>query len=175
MDTDMYALLILVFPVQFGALSFIYCADRDLKLALKIGVKKIRQYTLTNNNKYFFVYTKRKEGIITRYAFMCMAAYYILNFAGLISVLFQIITESTSFSTITTCIIIFLNLGLLIAVAPPYRFTLNAEEQKTVKEEQLKIYIEARGKKLDKKENKTENSKREIHSKEKKEPRLKNH
>ena len=159
MDNNTFALLVLLFLEQSIVLIFIYCTDRELKYALKIGVKDSKLYKLTRC-KYLFVYTKRKDGIITKHAFMCMIAYYILNFTGLISVFVQIIFGSVIFGiisslTITICIFIILNIGLFIAATPP--FALNFKEREMMAREHQRIYDEAQKKRWEKKEKNSHN------------------
>jgi len=77
----MIELVIVVFLMQFGTLTFYYIADRELQFLSKSGIKQYEQITLTKWN-YLFVYYKRKEGLISKFILKCMIVYYITNGAG---------------------------------------------------------------------------------------------
>jgi len=135
----MYELLVLVFLMQFVVLVFLYCTDRELKCASGIGVKDVEMLTLAKS-KYLFVYYRRKTGIISKHALIRMAMFYLINFAGLITVLVQIAVGGASSLTITYSVFCILNMGLLVAVLPNY--ALNAEERKRMLDYHQKIHEE---------------------------------
>ena len=80
----------MLFSWQFFILFVLYFTDKKLKLYSKLGLRNVNMHTLTKC-RYFFVYYKRKEGIITRRAFVCMIAYYIVNIIGCLAILVQFI------------------------------------------------------------------------------------
>ena len=169
MNADIYMFFVMVFLAQFGALVFIYCMDRELKAAMEIDVKNVKLYKLLKY-KYCFVYHKRKDGVITKYTFQHMLAYYSINFTWLLIVLVQIITGNNSYLIMTCSIFMLLNLGLLVEVPI---FALNAEERKKMGEYRQKLFDEAQMKRWEKRDRKYNNSKRKRRSKKEKGPRLK--
>ena len=83
--SDFLLVIIVVFLIQLGVIIFLYFTDKYLKLVSKAGIRQVKMYTL-KRSRYLFVYQKRKEGIITKYAFVCMILYYMINIAGLITI-----------------------------------------------------------------------------------------
>jgi len=114
-DGGTLVILVVTFCIQLGALVFMYVADRELKLVLKVGIKQVEMLTL-KKSKYFFVYSKRKGGVITKHAFKCMIAYYVMNTAGFTLLLLLSIEGFSSFVTVTSCILGFSN-AVLVPVA----------------------------------------------------------
>ena len=110
----MTALLVVLFFSQFGILLFLYISDRRLKHVLKSGIKPVKMLALTKS-KYFFVFYKRKDGLITKHAYSCMIAYYMINSAGFATIITQIIVGS-SLPLATCCILAFSHVGLITAI-----------------------------------------------------------
>ena len=110
---SMIALLCVIFINQLGILVFLYFADRTLKLLSKSGFKPVVIYTL-QIYKRFFVYYKRKDGHITRFAFLFMIIYYIINITGFTAIFIQLILKSSLYLTQTSSILVFLHIALLI-------------------------------------------------------------
>ena len=106
----------ITFFVQAIALTLLYFTDKELKRISKSGVKQVKMLTLTKS-RYLFVYTKRKEGVITRYAFRCMIAHYLLNAVVLTALSLQLIFGVYSFVIYTCCIMLAVNVGLLAAAS----------------------------------------------------------
>ena len=127
----MPALLFFIFTSQASALILLYIADRGLKLASKSRAKQVEMFALTAKHKYLYVYYRRKDGIITKYAFMCMIAYYIINVTGCIVLFAQYIMDNSSFPTPICVILIFANTILFIP----------SGSQPTLSFEQRGIYI----------------------------------
>ena len=136
----MIELVVLVFMANALVLSFLYFTDRELKLLLQIGLGQYKLLSL-NKWKYFFVFYKRKEGIITKHAYVCMIAYYIVNGIEFIWLFIQIITGNNSFISETCMVQGFSNIGLLAIVVIEPRLT---PEEKRIKFE----YLEKLGKDL---------------------------
>ena len=105
--------LIAVFFLQFVTLMSLYFTDRRYKLESKSGIRKVKMLTLTKC-KYFFVYNRRSEGLITKYVFKCMIAYYVVNITLFTILIILIFLENTPPMTILTGILCFSNIGLLL-------------------------------------------------------------
>ena len=106
----------MLFILHIIVLACLYVNDKRIKAMLSSGIKQIELLSLTKQ-KYFFVYYKRKEGFISKHAFISMIVYYILNFAGFVALFIQFITGNNS-PLLTTCgILIFLNIGLIFLVS----------------------------------------------------------
>ena len=128
-----------VFIAIFGnplVLAFLYSADRELKFLAQGGIQQHEQITLTKW-KYLFVFSKRKDGIISKHAYRCMIAYYIVNGTGYVALLFLYIAKNDPFITISCIILAFANLGLLAMVGSQPRLTPVQEERKLKYMEQL--------------------------------------
>jgi len=97
---------------EIAALSSIYETDRTMRLLSENGIRQYQTRPL-GKWKYLFLIYKRKEGVITRYAFLWMVIYYFINGIGFFALYIQFITENPSFIRAITCIICFANLGLL--------------------------------------------------------------
>ena len=157
-------MLVLVFIIQSATLICLYFADRGLKFASKSGIKQVKMLT-TKKYKSFFVYYRRKEGVITKHAFVCMIALYIIDFVGLVAISIQFTMDAESslylfFSTatmdsnpplaITSCILAVFSVVLLVAATsqPEYKLSFEqknalseyiAKELKKLKEEKRKL------------------------------------
>jgi len=107
--------LVLIF--QLSTLLLLPVADRKLKFVSKQDIKHVEMFVLMKKSKYFFVFYKRKEGIISKHIYLCMLVYYIINVIGFISISIQLLFDNSHFLTATFIILGHLNLGLLIAVA----------------------------------------------------------
>ena len=125
----MIELIALVFLGNFVVLISVYITDRELKSLSQIGIKQFKMLKLYKW-KYFFIFSRRKEGIITKHAFMCMVAYYVINSAGFIALLIQLIIKSDSFITANCVILGFLNIGLLFLVVSQPRLNLEQRKQR---------------------------------------------
>ena len=96
----MYPLLILIFIVQFVTIVWLYFTDRELKFAYESGIKQVKMITLSRS-RHFFVYYRRKEGVISKYVFVCMIALYITDFVGLTAISIQFIIENDLYLSLT--------------------------------------------------------------------------
>jgi len=122
LNSGTFVFLVITLFIQCGTLAFLYIADKRLKflaesgieIRSKLGVKKQVRVFILERYKYLFVYYKRKESIITKHAFLCMIAYYIINIVGFAVLTHQFVMGNSSF--IVGAIFCFLNLGLMIAV-----------------------------------------------------------
>ena len=108
-------ILVILFIIQFMVLLCLYTTDRRIQFMSKSGIKQVELLAL-QKYKRFFVYYRRKDGLITKHAFVCMIAYYIINFAWFIIVLIQIITGNASYLATICGIFILANLVLLFPV-----------------------------------------------------------
>ena len=113
----MFTLIVLTFLIQFATLTYMYIADRKLKWGTANGYGKVKTLTLTKY-KYLYVYYERKTGLITKYVFLCMIAYYLVNIVGALLLFILFIIASEILLT-TTCVILSLNGGLLVVAASP--------------------------------------------------------
>ena len=113
----------------------LYGADKELKYLSKLSIKRVKLLTLARS-KYFFVYHSRKENIITKYAFVGMIVYYIINILGLLLLLVHFITMN-DLLLIFSCVMFFLNLSVFMTSA--IKISLNREQQKIKLEDQKKI------------------------------------
>ena len=130
----MGALLILLLFIQPGALLFLYFHDKELKLLSKLDIKQVKMLTLPTHYRSFFVYYRRKEGLITKHAYIWMIAYYIVNGVGFVTLFIQLIyefiIESDLYSILTaagtidtnpalgyTCCILAVSNGILFVAA----------------------------------------------------------
>ena len=111
-DSGMSVIIIVMFFIQLVTLTSLYFTDRRLKRESKSGNKKVKMLTITKY-KYFFMYYKRNEGVITKYAFVCMIAYYIVNLTLFTILTTQFFIDSSLSLTIPTATLCFLNIGLL--------------------------------------------------------------
>jgi len=109
----MLALFVFIFMSQVSVLILLYIADRGLKIVSKNRIKQVEMISLRKSHRNFFVHYRRKEGIITKFAFKCMIAYYIINATGFIAIFIQYVLGDNSFFTITSVIIVFANIGLI--------------------------------------------------------------
>ena len=125
----MIELIAIVFMIEPVVLLFVYIADSELKLVSRIGIKQTKLLKL-HKWKYLFVFSKRKEGVITKHAFMCMVAYYIINSAGFIALLVQLMIKSDSFITASCVIFGFVNIGLLFLVVTQPRLSFEQRKQR---------------------------------------------
>lgn len=121
------ALLEVLGCFQIGSLVFLYVADRRLFFVSKSGVTQVKALKLLKTHRYLFVYYKRKEGHITKHAFKCMIAYYIINAVGCAALFIQFFWANGSFIAATCSFIIMAHVGLIAAVGTPL---LNNEQQK---------------------------------------------
>jgi len=135
----MYELIIIVLMMQSVFLVFLYITDMELKFFSQIGIKQCELLTL-KKGKYLFLFFKRKENMITKHAFVCMVAYYIINCAGFIALLVQAITGNNSFVTESCVALVFSNIGLLIAVVSGNPKKLTSNQQKDYFEYRMKIH-----------------------------------
>ena len=108
----MIELVAFIFITQFVALVFYYSTDRELKFLARGGIQQHEQLTLTKW-KYLFVFSKRKEGIITKHIFICMIAYYIVNGAGFAVLLFLYFSKNGPLIGFCCAFLVFANIGLL--------------------------------------------------------------
>lgn len=136
---------------------FLHLVDLELKYCFQIGenfgVRRVTQFKTLKRGKYLFLFFKRKEGIITRHAYMCMIAHYVINGTGLIASLIQIITENNSFTSGGGVTLAILNMCLLVVILAR-KPDLNKEEKKIYFEYRLKIYEEQKKRKREKREGK---------------------
>jgi len=102
--SDFLLVIIVVFLIQLGVIIFLYFTDKYLKLVSKAGIRQVKMYTL-KRSRYLFVYQKRKEGIITKYAFVCMILYYMINIAGLITISIKMFIIGDNSSLVLTTLI----------------------------------------------------------------------
>jgi len=115
MPDTIIALIGVIFFMQFIALILLYFADRGLKIVSKIRAKQVDMFTLTKS-KYLYVYFRRKEGIITRFAFKCMIAYYAINISGVIAIFAPFIMGNSSFLMGACGFLIFAHIGLFVPI-----------------------------------------------------------
>ena len=120
----MLVLIILIFVAQLATLIYMYIGDRQLKWLSENGGEKAKLLALVKY-KYCYVYYKRKHGIITKYVYLCMITYYIINFVGVIAIIIQLCLFGNNILAIT-CVILVFNAGLLTVAAAP---SANAFEQ----------------------------------------------
>ena len=119
----MIVLIIIIFFNQFVTLAYMYSSDRRLQWLSDNGVEKTKMITLTKH-KYFFVFYRRKRGLITMYIFKCMLAYYIINFWGVVAITIQYFAMNDII--ISAAIVCGINLILLhIAHAPSTKGNLH--------------------------------------------------
>lgn len=92
----------------------LYFTDRKLKLYSILSIRQVSMLKLTKF-RYFFVYYKRREGVITKRAFVCMIAYYIVNTIGGMAVFApSIIALDLSLTNILICYLVS-HIGLFMA------------------------------------------------------------
>ena len=91
----------------------IYNTDKRIKSMLYSGIKQTSMLKQTSR-KYFFVCYRRKEGLISKHAFVCMIIHYILNTTGFALLFIQFITRNNISMQITCSILLFLNIGMII-------------------------------------------------------------
>ena len=127
----MNILIILLFILQTIVLACLYVTDKRIKFISNSGVKQIKLLTLTKF-KYCFVYYRRKKGLISRHAFVCMIVYYTLNFTGFFVMFLIFITGNISLLQTTCSVFLFLNIGLVFLVS--LQPSLTFEQEITVKE-----------------------------------------
>ena len=122
-------------------LLYIYISDKDLKSVAYFSIKDVKFITLTKC-KYLFVYHKRKEGIITKHAFLCTIANYIINGTIIIALLVSIIINSEAlfenghYFVIT---IFVLNVALIMAVIS--QPNLSPEQRKSFTKQKFELTI----------------------------------
>ena len=107
--------LVVTFLLQLVVLHALYFTDRQIKLVLMLGItqEKAKMFNL-KKFKYFFVYYRRKEGIISKNVFVGMIAYYIVNFIGFLTVFIQLFIDG---SVVPFGVLGFLNICLWFAIA----------------------------------------------------------
>jgi len=99
---------------------------------------------MLTKGKYFFVYQHRKKGLITKYAYITMIFYYVIN-ASLTALLIYFlwnydIYDSSAPRIFSACM--FLNVGLfIVSVLQPI---LNEEQREKLDEQQRRIEAEKR-------------------------------
>ena len=146
-------------------LVFIYIKDKDLKLVSQFGVKKVKFVRLTRW-KYFFVYSKRNEGVITKHSFVCMIANYLINGALITLFCIQLVThipENDSLFANIYVVFTALNGGLFfVIVSQPI---LNPEQRKMWEEQETRLVIEESNRELAKQARRTEERKKKNPSK----------
>lgn len=109
-------LILLLFILHIIVLVCLYATDKRIKHISNSGIRQVNMLTLTRF-KYYFVYCRRKKGLISKHAFVCMIVYYILNFTGFFIMSFQFITGNSSSLQTTCSILLFLNIGLVFLVS----------------------------------------------------------
>ena len=93
----MLAPFVFIFMSQVSVLILLYIADRGLKIVSKNRIKQVEMISLRKSHRNFLVRYRRKEGIITKFAFKCMIAYYIINATGFIAIFIQYVLGDNSF------------------------------------------------------------------------------
>lgn len=112
----MIVIIVIILFAQFVTLVYMYVSDRRLQWLSDNGVEKTKMIALVKY-KYFFVYYRRKRGLISKYIFRCMIAYYIINIAGVIAITIQYFAMNNT--VISTSIVLGFNVALLPIVQSP--------------------------------------------------------
>jgi len=126
----MIELVVFIFMMQSGVLLYFYITEREMKFLSQIGIKQCEQLMLTKW-KYLFVFSKRKEGIITKHAYVWMIAYYIVNGAGFVILFVLYIAKNDLLINVCFGVLLFANLGLLIFAIIQSRLTSVQEEMRS--------------------------------------------
>ena len=124
---------------EAGMLLFIYISDKDLKFVSEIGLKQIDMLTL-KRGKYSFVYYKRKEGIITKHAFVCSIISYILNGVAYPIIFIPYITNMDLLLGLVIMMIFLLDFVLIIFVYSQPKLTF--EEKEIRDKEKMRLLME---------------------------------
>ena len=145
----MYEYIAIVLLIQILTLVFLYLTDMERKFFSRSGVKQCKLLTL-KRGKYLFLFYERKGNIITKHAFICMIAYYIVNGAGFAALLIQAITGNDSFEKDIFATLIFANIGLLIVVVGGNPRKLTPDQNKEYWEYRMKLHEERKKQKREK-------------------------
>ena len=112
---------------QAATLTALYFSDRKLKYLSKSGLGQADIFKLAKF-KYLYIYYRRKEGLITKHAFLCMIAYYIINLTGFVAIIILYVSDNSSLLEVV-CVLVFFNIGLFTVtgrsdLAPEIRYKL---------------------------------------------------
>jgi len=124
---DILPILIILAFIEAGILLFIYISDKDLKFVSEIGLKQI-DALLLKKGKYIFIYHKRKEGIITKHAFVCSITSYVLNGIAFPTILISYITNMGFLLGLAMIVVFLSDFVLVIFVCSQPKLTFGEKE-----------------------------------------------
>ena len=130
----MYYILILWPFVAVSTLILLWGVDKELKYLKELNIKKAKLLNLSKFG-FLFLYHKRNEKNITRFAFINTIVLYAINVLAAAFLISHLITKIDLLFII--CIVTFL-LNMIMAIYSLLRISLNGEQRKIKHEDQKK-------------------------------------
>jgi hypothetical protein len=132
-----YEILIVVGIVIIVVLLLLWTVDKEVKYLNELGIKR-STFISIKKCKILFPFHKRNENLISKFVFVNMLIFLIINVSGGVLLLFHLMLEHDLLFILSVCVL-FLNLAVFVSIG--IKISLNQEQRKIKTEDQKRRRI----------------------------------